>query len=155
MLGKKIVSFKKLAKKVKQANKLGSYTDISYQSSSPPPHDQQYNESLLRPFDQDHDHHDQEEQQGYCEGNSPMKTPTGFLAVYVGEERRRFVVPTSFLSHPLFKMLLEKAYNEFGFQQRSGLAVPCSVATFQEVVSAVQCTNGTRFDFGKLVEDFL
>ncbi|KAL7251420.1 hypothetical protein ACSBR1_013288 [Camellia fascicularis] len=45
-------------------------------------------------------------------------TPTGHFAVYVGKERRRFVVPTGFLSHPLFKMLLEKAYDEFGFEQR-------------------------------------
>ncbi|KAL7204144.1 hypothetical protein ACSBR2_017248 [Camellia fascicularis] len=35
-------------------------------------------------------------------------------------------------------MLLEKAYDEFGFEQRDGLVVPCSVAAFQEVVSAVQ-----------------
>ncbi|KAL7174415.1 hypothetical protein ACSBR2_033636 [Camellia fascicularis] len=66
------------------------------------------------------------------------RTPTGHFAVYVGEERRRFVVPTGFLSHPLFKMLLEKAYDEFGFEQRDGLVVPCSMAAFQEVVSAVQ-----------------
>ncbi|KAL7256466.1 hypothetical protein ACSBR1_010399 [Camellia fascicularis] len=43
-------------------------------------------------------------------------TPTGHFAVYVGEERRRFVVPTGFPSHPLFKMLLKKAYDEFGFE---------------------------------------
>ncbi|KAL7194853.1 hypothetical protein ACSBR1_035140 [Camellia fascicularis] len=65
-------------------------------------------------------------------------TPTGHFAIYVGEERRRFVVPTGFLFHPLFKMLLEKAYDEFGFEQRDGLVVPCSVAAFQEVVSAVR-----------------
>ncbi|KAL7258852.1 hypothetical protein ACSBR1_004877 [Camellia fascicularis] len=65
-------------------------------------------------------------------------TPTGHFAVYVGEERWRFVVPTGFLSHPLFKMLLEKAYDKFGFEQRDGLVVPCSVAAFREVVSAVR-----------------
>ncbi|KAL7255879.1 hypothetical protein ACSBR1_009924 [Camellia fascicularis] len=65
-------------------------------------------------------------------------TPTGHFAIYVGEERRRFVVPTGFLSHPLFKMLLKKAYDEFGFEQRDGLVVSCSVAAFQEVVSAVR-----------------
>lgn len=81
-------------------------------------------------------------------------TPTGFLAVYVGEERRRFVVPTGYLTHPLFKMLLEKAYNEFGFEQRNGLVVPCSVNAFQEVLSAVECCHG-MFDFGKLVEEFI
>ncbi|XP_031097325.1 auxin-induced protein X15-like [Ipomoea triloba] len=82
------------------------------------------------------------------------KTAAGSLAVYVGEERQRFVVPTSYLSHPLFKILLEKAYDEFGFAQRGGLAVPCSVAAFREVVSAVECCNG-QFCFGELVQDFL
>lgn len=65
-------------------------------------------------------------------------TPTGFVAVYAGEERRRFVVPTEYLSHPLFRMLLEKAYEEFGFDQSSVLAVPCSVSAFQEIVTAVE-----------------
>ena len=78
--------------------------------------------------------------------------PSGFFAIYVGEEEERFVVPTSFLSHPLFKMLLEKSYNEYGFEQRNKLVVPCSVSTFQKVVNAVECCNG-KFDFGKLVED--
>nr|GEY71063.1 auxin-responsive protein SAUR15-like [Tanacetum cinerariifolium] len=59
-------------------------------------------------------------------------TPRGFLAVYVGDERKRFVVLTSSLSHPLFKILLAKASEEFGYEQKNGLAVPCSVEAFQE-----------------------
>ncbi|KAJ0087652.1 hypothetical protein Patl1_32548 [Pistacia atlantica] len=85
---------------------------------------------------------------------SMTPTPTGFFAVYVGEERERFVVPTGYLSHPLFKMLLEKSYNEFGFEQSSGLVVPCSVSAFQEIVNAVECSN-RRFEFGKLVEELI
>ncbi|XP_050383603.1 indole-3-acetic acid-induced protein ARG7 [Argentina anserina] len=128
MLGKKMVSFKKLAKKVKAVGGTGG--------------EPSYHECLLRGSDVEG-------------GNSPTaKTPTGFLAVYVGEERQRYVVPTSFLSHPLFKMLLEKAYNEFGFQQRSGLVVPCSVSAFEDVVTAVECSNG-QFHFGERVEEFI
>lgn len=90
-----------------------------------------------------------------CEDMASMATtPTGFFAVYVGEEQERFVVPTGFLSHPLFKMLLEKSYNEFGFEQKDRLVVPCSVSTFQEIVSAVECSN-KRFDFGNLVEELI
>ncbi|XP_022766092.1 indole-3-acetic acid-induced protein ARG7-like [Durio zibethinus] len=125
MLGKKMVCLKKLAKKVKCMG--GGDREQS-----------QY-ESLLREFEQ----------------MSPTAlTPSGFFAIYVGEEEERFVVPTSFLSHPLFKMLLEKSYNEYGFEQRNKLIVPCSVPAFQEVVNAVECCNG-KFDFGKLVEEFL
>ncbi|KAF3441640.1 hypothetical protein FNV43_RR15555 [Rhamnella rubrinervis] len=126
MLGKKMVSFRKLAKKVK---------DLGVAERQP-----SHQECLLREFEQD--------------SPSSATTPTGFFALYVGDERQRFVVPTSYLSHPLFKMLLDKAYDEFGFEQRNGLVVPCSVSTFQEVVNAVECTNG-KFDFGKLVEEFL
>ncbi|KAL6961634.1 hypothetical protein U1Q18_051596 [Sarracenia purpurea var. burkii] len=82
------------------------------------------------------------------------ETPSGFVAIYVGEERRRFVVAMEHLSHPLFKMLLEKAHHEFGFEQRNGLVVPCSVAAFREVVAAVERCRG-RFDFGNSVEEFI
>nr|XP_004249437.1 auxin-responsive protein SAUR71-like [Solanum lycopersicum] len=86
--------------------------------------------------------------------NPNSTIPIGNLAIYVGEERERFIVPTSYLSHPLFTILLEKTYNEFGFDQTNGLVVPCSVNAFQEVVNAVECCNG-KFDFGELVEEFL
>ncbi|KAK8475513.1 hypothetical protein V6N13_042888 [Hibiscus sabdariffa] len=127
MLGKKMCSLKKLAKKVKG---MGGGEQSQSQS--------QY-ECLLREFEQ----------------TSPSaSTPSGFFAVYVGEDEERFVVPTSFLSHPLFKMLLDKSFNEYGFEGRDKLVVPCCVSTFQQVVNAVDCCNG-QFHFGKLVEDLL
>ncbi|KAF5205501.1 Auxin-responsive protein saur50 [Thalictrum thalictroides] len=122
MLGKRMDSVKKLAKKVKVIG--GSGRKVSNY------------ECLL------------------CDNDESSTTPTGFFAVYVGDERQRFVVPTSFLSHPLFKMLLEKAQDEFGYEQRNGLVVPCSVAAFQEVVSAVECCHG-QFDLGNLVEEII
>ncbi|KAF5473876.1 hypothetical protein F2P56_005829 [Juglans regia] len=125
MLGKKMVSFKKLTKKVKAMGGVDQ--------------EPSHHECLLQEFE---------------EGSPSSTTPTGFFAVYVGDERQRFVVPTGFLSHPLFKMLLEKSCNEFGFEQSTGLVVPCSVSTFQEVLNAVECSNG-KFDFGKLVEEFV
>ncbi|XP_058088288.1 auxin-responsive protein SAUR21 [Magnolia sinica] len=85
---------------------------------------------------------------------SSPETPTGFFAVYVGEERRRFVVPMAFLSHPLFKMLLEKSYNEYGFEQRNGLVVPCTVPTFLEVINAMECCHG-QFDLDTLVGELV
>ncbi|CAM8952107.1 unnamed protein product [Rhodiola kirilowii] len=89
-----------------------------------------------------------------------MKSPkgssvsSGYFAVYVGEERQRFMVKTAYLTHPLFKMLLEKASNEFGYERRDVIEVPCSVSAFQEVLNAVECRQG-RFDFGDLVEELL
>ncbi|KAK1311401.1 hypothetical protein QJS10_CPA08g01450 [Acorus calamus] len=66
------------------------------------------------------------------------RTPVGCLPLYVGEEQRRFVVPTNFLSHPLFRIMFEMAYLEYGFDQESGLLIPCDVSVFEEVVGAIE-----------------
>ncbi|KAE8666164.1 protein argonaute MEL1-like [Hibiscus syriacus] len=113
-VGEKDGSLKKLAKKVKSIGGGGDGEDSKY-------------ECLLRGI-----------------------RANVFAADAVGVFRRlcrrggtRFVVPTSYLSHPLFKMLLEKSYNEYGFEQRDKLVVPCSIATFREVVNAVECCMGS------------
>ncbi|MED6206738.1 hypothetical protein PIB30_116781 [Stylosanthes scabra] len=134
MLGKKVVSLKKLAKKVKVVG-VGAEKEAS-----------SYNECLLKGCE--------EEEESSSSNTTRTTTPTGYFAIYVGEERQRYVVPTSYLNHPLFKILLEKSYNEFGFSQSNGLILPCRVSTFQEVVNAIECNNG-KFDLGKNFEDFL
>ncbi|KAK1300157.1 hypothetical protein QJS10_CPB13g01543 [Acorus calamus] len=78
--------------------------------------------------------------------------PAGHLPVYVGGDRARFIVPVQSLSHPLFRMLLEKTYREYGFEQRCGLVVLCSVSFFREVLRAVECCHG-RFQIENLVEE--
>ncbi|KAL8254667.1 hypothetical protein R6Q59_032888 [Mikania micrantha] len=82
------------------------------------------------------------------------KTPIGFFTLYIGDERHRFVVPMGYLSHPLFKMLLDKSYEAFGFDQKNGLVVPCSVNAFKEVVSIVESCN-RNCDLSSLVEEFI
>ncbi|KAJ0258974.1 SAUR-like auxin-responsive protein family [Hirschfeldia incana] len=83
------------------------------------------------------------------------KTPTGSCAVYVGEGRVRCVVPTSYLNHPLFRMLLDKSHDELHcFGHKVMLVVPCSLSVFQDVVNAIESCNGS-FDFGDCVEEFL
>ncbi|CAI0455509.1 unnamed protein product [Linum tenue] len=65
--------------------------------------------------------------------------PKGFLAVYVGEtQKKRFVVPVSYLSQPLFQDLLSMAEEEFGFDHpMGGLTIPCSEDTFTYVTSSL------------------
>ncbi|CAI0440025.1 unnamed protein product [Linum tenue] len=65
--------------------------------------------------------------------------PKGFLAVYVGEtQRKRFVVPVSYLSQQSFQDLLTMAEEEFGFDHpMGGLTIPCSEETFIHVTSAL------------------
>jgi SAUR family protein len=130
MLGKKIVSIKKLAKKVKVVGRV----------DSDPAH-----LKLMKEY--------KEEEKNPTTKKVGSKK-SGVFALYVGEERQRYVVPTRYLSHPLFKMLLEKAYNEFGFEQRNGLVVPCSVSAFHEVVNAIECNN-CKFDMGNIFDELI
>ncbi|KAF3647267.1 hypothetical protein BC332_13662 [Capsicum chinense] len=65
-------------------------------------------------------------------------TPSGSLAVYVGNERRRFVIPTRFLNLPIFISLLDKAEEEFGFQPTGGLVLPCEVEFFSEILRLLE-----------------
>ena len=68
----------------------------------------------------------------------PHDVPKGYLAVYVGPQLRRFIIPTSYLSHSLFKALLEKAAEEFGFDQSGGLTIPCEIETFKYLLNCIE-----------------
>lgn len=60
--------------------------------------------------------------------------PKGHFAVYVGETHKRFVIPISYLSHPLFQELLHWAEEEFGFEHpMGGLTIPCCEDYFRSI----------------------
>ncbi|WOG84729.1 hypothetical protein DCAR_0103913 [Daucus carota subsp. sativus] len=62
--------------------------------------------------------------------------PKGHFAVYVGETQRRFVIPISYLSHPLFQELLHWTEEEFGFEHpMGGLTIPCREDYFRSITS--------------------
>lgn len=62
--------------------------------------------------------------------------PKGHFAVYVGETHKRFVIPISYLSHPLFQELLHWAEEEFGFEHpMGGLTIPCREDYFRNITS--------------------
>ncbi|WKA10273.1 hypothetical protein VitviT2T_027852 [Vitis vinifera] len=64
--------------------------------------------------------------QGYDQEGLPLDVPKGHFAVYVGENRTRYIVPISFLTRPEFQSLLQQAEEEFGFDHEMGLTIPCS-----------------------------
>lgn len=71
-------------------------------------------------------------------GSGDRRTvPKGHLAVYVGPELRRFVIPASCLAMPEFKMLMDRVAEEFGFEHQGGLHIPCDEAHFEEILN--QC----------------
>ncbi|XP_013625931.1 auxin-responsive protein SAUR21-like [Brassica napus] len=71
---------------------------------------------------------------------STVSAPKGFLAVYVGErQKKRFIVPVSYLSQPSFQALLSKSEEEFGYDHpMGGLTIPCPEDTFINVTSMLQ-----------------
>lgn len=62
--------------------------------------------------------------------------PKGCLAIKVGheeEQQQRFVVPVNYFNHPLFIQLLKEAEEEYGFDQKGTITIPCHVEEFRNV----------------------
>ncbi|XP_004300228.1 PREDICTED: auxin-induced protein 15A-like [Fragaria vesca subsp. vesca] len=68
-----------------------------------------------------------------------LDIPKGYLAVYVGEsQKKRFVIPISYLNQPSFMDLLSQAEEEFGYDHSmGGITIPCSEDTFIELTSSL------------------
>ena len=65
------------------------------------------------------------------------RVPKGHVTIYLGdqEEKKRYVVPFSCLSHPEFQNLLRRPEEEFGFNHSTGgLTIPCDEQTFARTV---------------------
>ncbi|XVF45420.1 hypothetical protein PTKIN_Ptkin02bG0204400 [Pterospermum kingtungense] len=65
--------------------------------------------------------------------------PKGYFAVYVGEsQKKRFIVPLSFLNQPSFQKLLSIPEEEFGFSHpMGGLIIPCREEVFIDLTSSL------------------
>ncbi|XWS39353.1 hypothetical protein CRYUN_Cryun18bG0045800 [Craigia yunnanensis] len=59
------------------------------------------------------------------------------FSVYVGAQKQRFVIKTEYANHPLFKILLEEAESEYGFNSEGPLVLPCNVDLFCKVLLAM------------------
>ncbi|PIN22930.1 hypothetical protein CDL12_04367 [Handroanthus impetiginosus] len=79
-----------------------------------------------------HHHHHGGEGGGRRETRS---IPKGCLAITVGQgaEQRRFVIPVIYVNHPLFTQLLKEAEEEYGFDQKGPINIPCHVEEFYHV----------------------
>lgn len=75
-----------------------------------------------------HHHHGNQKKQS-------RDIPKGYLAIKVGqgEEQQRFVVPVIYFNHPLFMQLLKEAEEEYGFDQKGTITIPCHVEDFRYV----------------------
>ncbi|CAK8576675.1 unnamed protein product [Lathyrus sativus] len=63
-----------------------------------------------------------------------MGMQRGYVAVYVGEKQKQFLIPISYLTQPLFQELLSQAEEEFGYDHpMGGLTIPCTEDVFQNI----------------------
>ncbi|XP_009610065.1 auxin-responsive protein SAUR72-like [Nicotiana tabacum] len=67
------------------------------------------------------------------------EVPEGYVPVYVGEEMKRFIVSAELLNHPIFVNLLNKSAQEYGYEQKGVLRIPCHVIVFELALQALSC----------------
>ncbi|KAK7283022.1 hypothetical protein RIF29_12219 [Crotalaria pallida] len=85
------------------------------------------------------------------DGGSNNTVPKGYLAVCVGIELKRFVIPTEYLAHQAFHMLLREAEEEFGFEQTGVLRIPCEVPVFESILKIIVSSQKCRFSVEKII----
>lgn len=78
------------------------------------------------------------------------EVPKGFLALYVGPELRRFVIPLSYLSTPDFKVIMDRAAEEFGYEQEGGIRIPCEEEDFEKILWTCLANNKKKNNIKKV-----
>ncbi|EHA8590759.1 putative Auxin-responsive protein SAUR41 [Cocos nucifera] len=74
--------------------------------------------------------------------SSAKRLPKGCVPVLVGlEDMERFVVHTKLFKHPCIRALLEVAAQEFGYEQKGILRIPCDVEHFRQVLEVISKEN--------------
>ncbi|KAE9585442.1 hypothetical protein Lal_00018073 [Lupinus albus] len=75
----------------------------------------------------------------------PKDVKEGHFAVIAikGEEAKRFIVELDYLTDPHFLKLLEKAKEEFGFEQKGALIIPCRPQELEKIIENRQVDNAT------------
>ncbi|GFP92132.1 indole-3-acetic acid-induced protein arg7 [Phtheirospermum japonicum] len=56
----------------------------------------------------------------------------------------RFVVSAELLNHPVFVELLNKSAQEYGYEQKGVLRIPCHVFLFERVLEALSVGGEAR-----------
>jgi len=65
-----------------------------------------------------------------------VDVPKGYLAVYIGEKMKRFVIPISYLNQTSFQELLSQAEEKFGYDHpMGGITIPCGEDLFLDITS--------------------
>ncbi|CAN8259571.1 unnamed protein product [Cochlearia groenlandica] len=81
--------------------------------------------------------------------------PEGHVPVYVGDEMERFVVNAELLNHPVFIGLLNRSAQEYGYEQKGVLQIPCHVIVFERVMESLRLGLAVPSDLQDLIGDDL
>ncbi|KAK1367129.1 Auxin-responsive protein SAUR32 [Heracleum sosnowskyi] len=78
-----------------------------------------------------------------------MEVKKGCIAVQVGLEEEnempsRFVIPISYLYNPLFRQLLDRAHEVYGYHISGPLKLPCSVDEFVHLRWQIEKESGNH-----------
>ncbi|CAF2101871.1 hypothetical protein BRARA_E02822 [Brassica rapa] len=79
--------------------------------------------------------------------------PQGHVPVYVGEEMERFLVSAEVLNHPVFIGLLKRSAQEYGYEQKGVLQIPCHVLVFERIMESVRLGLAVPSDLQDLVSE--
>ncbi|CAO2826041.1 unnamed protein product [Amaranthus hypochondriacus] len=77
--------------------------------------------------------------------------PSGHVPVYVGEEMERFNVSADLMNHPVFVRLLNISAQEYGYEQKGALRIPCNVVVFERILDAIRCGRDVSFEVRDLI----
>lgn len=75
--------------------------------------------------------------------NIKRRAPKGHFVVYVGKELKRFVVPLGFLKSFKFQQLLDRAAEEYGFESKEGIVLPCHESAFLTLTHSLIMSSST------------
>ncbi|KAF8085936.1 hypothetical protein N665_0642s0032 [Sinapis alba] len=91
---------------------------------------------LFTRFSKRVEHYGEFEKEGNAETTIPSDVKEGHVAVIAikGERAVRFVLELQELNKPEFRRLLEQAREEFGFQPRGPLTIPCQPEEVQKIL---------------------
>lgn len=88
----------------------------------------------------------------------PEDVKEGHFAVIAmkGEQPKRFVISLSYLSHPRFLKLLERAAEEYGFDHEGALTIPCRPSELEMILAERwQDQDGESSDNGDVLMELL
>ncbi|KAL5730235.1 hypothetical protein ACHQM5_003083 [Ranunculus cassubicifolius] len=93
--------------------------------------------SLARRSQANHNGRDYEFEERAESFSVPKDVKEGHFAVIaIGDgQPKRYIVALSYLTHPAFRRLLEKAAEEYGFDHESALTIPCRSSELETILA--------------------